>query len=80
MPVVRWTNPIEVKFTQGVSRTVCGPSEALHCLSDLWPNRRGPLYIAARSTCRAAIDGRKSVEEAREMFLFATEEAELNAH
>lgn len=77
---IKWSNPIEVGFAQGDARTVCGPSEALHCMADLWPDRRGPLYVAARSVCRAAIDGRKSAEEAREVFISAAREAHLQAH
>lgn len=80
MRQVKWSNPIEVGFSQGDARTVTGPSEALHCLSDMWPDRRGPLYVAARSVCRAAIAGRRSAEEAREIFMSATREADLTAH
>ncbi len=77
---IKWSNPIQVGFNQGDARTVSGPSEALHCLADLWPDRRGPLYVAARSVCRAAIDGRKSAEEARELFISAAREAHLKTH
>lgn len=77
---IKWSNPIEIGFAHGASQTVTGPSEALNCMANLWPDRRGPLYVAARSVCRAAIDGRKSAEEAREMFISATQEARLKAH
>ncbi|NLS01392.1 DUF982 domain-containing protein [Rhizobium sp. P38BS-XIX] len=77
---IKWSNPIEVGFTQGGFQVVTGPSEALKCMANLWPDRRGPLYVAARSLCRAAIDGRKSAEEAREMFISATREAHLKMH
>ena len=80
MRQVKWSNPIEVGFSQGDARTVTGPSEALNCLTDMWPDRRGPLYVAARSVCRAAIDGRRSAEEAREIFISATREAKLATH
>jgi hypothetical protein len=80
MRQVKWSNPVEVGFIKGDARTVTGPSEALHCLSDMWPDRRGPFYVAARSMCRAAIDGRRSAEEAREIFMSATREAELKTH
>jgi hypothetical protein len=49
-------------------------------MADLWPNSRGLQYLKARSACRAALDGRKSVEEARTEFLAAAEEAKLNLH
>ena len=74
-----WSRPIEVGFVSGEAKMVSGPSEALNCLTTLWPDRRGPLYVAARSVCRAAMDGRKSVEEARETFISATREARLRA-
>ena len=80
MRQVKWTNPVEVGFSQGDSRTVSGPFEALRCLSDMWPDRRGPLDGAARSVCRAAIAGRRSAEEARELFMSATREADLTSH
>ena len=77
---IKWSNPIQVGFTPGSAKMVSGPSEALHCLADLWPDRRGPFYVAARSVCRAAIDGRKSAEEARELFISAVREAHLKTH
>lgn len=80
MKQVTWSNPIEVGFAAERSQLVCGPIEALRCLNDLWPDRRGPYYVAARSYCRAAIDGRKSAEEAREVFISAALEADLTAH
>lgn len=79
MRQVKWNAPIEVGF-KGDARTVTGPSEALNCMADLWPDRRGPQYVAARSVCRAAVAGRRSVEEAREMFISAAQEAQLSMH
>ncbi|MFT4180605.1 MAG: DUF982 domain-containing protein [Rhizobium sp.] len=77
---IKWSNPIEIGFAHGSSQMVTGPSEALNCMANLWPDRRGPFYVAARSVCRAAIDGRKSAEEAREMFISAMREAHLKIH
>jgi hypothetical protein len=77
MQDLKWSSPIEVGFASGGAQTVSGPSEALRCLANLWPDCRGPQYVAARSVCRAAIDGRKSPEEARELFISATREAHL---
>jgi hypothetical protein len=77
---IKWSHPIEVGFSKGDAKTISGPSEALHCLADLWPDRRGPHYVAARSVCRAAIDGRRSAEEARALFISAAEEARLSLH
>ncbi len=80
MRQVKWNEPIEVGFLKGDIRTISGPSDALNCLANLWPEYRGPHYVAARSICRAAIDGRKSAEEARAVFISATREARLKAH
>ncbi|CAN7329482.1 MULTISPECIES: DUF982 domain-containing protein [Ensifer] len=79
MHQIIWNQPIELDFVTGDVRTVKGPSDALACLADHWP-RRGPSYVAARSACRAAIDGRRTVEEARSLFISAANEAELKAH
>jgi hypothetical protein len=77
---IKWSSPIQVGFSQGDAKTVTGPSEALLCMADFWPDQRGPLYVAARSICRAAIDGRKSAEEARALFISAAQEAHLQMH
>ena len=77
----KWNEPILVGFeTTDDARTVSGPLDALKCLSDLWRNARGLRYLKARSTCRAALDGRKSLEEARAEFVAAAEEAKLSIH
>lgn len=80
MRQVKWNEPIEIGFVQGNTQVISGPSEALNCLANLWPEFRGPHYVAARSVCRAAIDGRKSAEEARAVFISATREARLKTH
>jgi len=76
---MKWHDPVEVDLSQG-SQLVQGPVEALVFLLDAWPDRRGPRYVAARSFCRAAISGRKSAEEARQMFIEAAQEAQITAH
>ncbi|MBY3070267.1 DUF982 domain-containing protein [Rhizobium leguminosarum] len=80
MATERWNSPVTVGFEGADARTVNGPFDALKCLADLWPSMRGLRYIKARSACRAALDGRKSVEEARAEFLAAAEEAKLKLH
>ncbi|MCV9996742.1 DUF982 domain-containing protein [Pararhizobium sp. YC-54] len=80
MPNTKWSNPVEVGFAHKGSQVVLGPFDALICLMDTWPDLRGPRYVAARSLCRAAIDGRKSAEEAREVFIAAAQEAKLQTH
>lgn len=80
MKQVTWGQPLEVDFSPSGVVAVRGPTEALNCLAHFWPDRRGPRYVAARSVCRAAIDGRKSLEQAREVFMTAIEEARLGTH
>ncbi|MEA3534667.1 DUF982 domain-containing protein [Rhizobium sp. CC-YZS058] len=80
MTSIKWVEPVSVAAGAQEIRVVSGPSEALACLSEAWPDARGPRYVAARSICRAAIDGRKPVEDARNLFLLAAHEAKLHAH
>jgi Protein of unknown function (DUF982) len=81
MPHTKWSNPVEVGFAHKGSQVVQGPFDALICLmEDTWPDLRGPRYVAARSYCRAALEGRKSPEEAREVFISAAKEAKLQTH
>ncbi len=80
MATEKWNNPISVGFENTDPRTVLGPFDALACLADLWPDARGLRYLKARSACRAALDGRKSVEEARAEFVAAAEEAKLRVN
>ncbi|MBX4932621.1 DUF982 domain-containing protein [Rhizobium bangladeshense] len=80
MATEKWNDPVKVGFEGTDLRTVNGPFDALKCLADFWPSSRGLHYIKARSTCRAALDGRKSMDEARAEFLAAAEEAKLKLH
>ncbi|WP_075292655.1 DUF982 domain-containing protein [Pararhizobium arenae] len=80
MPHTKWENPVEVRSDKNGLLTVQGPFDALICLMDTWPDLRGPKYVAARSLCRAALDGRRSPEEAREVFISAAREAKFTAH
>jgi hypothetical protein len=77
MPTLSWNNPVEVTMPNSGSRTVHGPFTALILLMDEWPDMRGPAYVEARSACRAALDGRKSAEQAREVFMCAAREAHI---
>ncbi|WP_183748916.1 DUF982 domain-containing protein [Rhizobium sp. BK196] len=80
MATERWNSPIKVGFEGAGARTVKGPFDALACLAEHWPAVRGLKYLKARSACRAALDGRKTVEEARAEFMAAAEEAKLKVH
>ncbi|MGV1873744.1 DUF982 domain-containing protein [Agrobacterium rosae] len=74
-----WQEPVEIKAPKSGNQTVHGPFAALIFLLDEWPNLRGPAYLKAKTICRAALAGRKSVEEARETFLRAVREANLQS-
>ena len=76
----KWKRPIEVGFGVAGYRVVTGPFEAMICLTDLWPNKRGPQFIRARNSVDAALAGRGDPEQARMEFLAAAEEAQLITH
>jgi hypothetical protein len=80
MKDLKWKSPVEVSFAHEGSKVVQNPFEALICLTDMWPNMRGLRFLKARSACRAALDGRKTPEEARTEFIAAAEEAKLTMH
>jgi len=73
----KWQEPVKITVPLSGSVRVDGPFVALVVLMDEWPNIRGPGYVKARSLCRAAIAGRKTVEEARAHFIEAAREANL---
>ncbi len=75
MKLTRWTEPVEVNFDKTNKNIVAGPFDALALLTDDWPLTRGLNFVRARSACRAALDGRKSPEEARKCFEEAVSEA-----
>ena len=76
----RWTEPVEVNLDANGKSVVAGPFEALRLLTEGWPNRRGLSFVRARSACRAALDGRKSPEEARKSFTDAVSDMQKNPH
>jgi hypothetical protein len=71
-----WSKPVTLSFAASGAQVVTGPFEALIHLTDHWPHRGGLKFVKARSACRAAIDGRKSVEDARLEFEEAAKEAQ----
>ena len=76
----RWTEPVEVNLDANGKSVVAGPFEALTLLTEGWPNRRGLSFVRARSACRAALDGRKSPEEARKCFTDAVSDMQKTPH
>ncbi|KXG84764.1 DUF982 domain-containing protein [Agrobacterium bohemicum] len=75
MKLTRWTEPVEVNFDTTNKNVIAGPFDALALLTEDWPHTRGLNFVRARSACRAALDGRKSPEEARKCFEDAVSEA-----
>lgn len=76
-----WTEPVEVNFDMSTRNIISGPFDALALLTENWPHTRGLTFVRARSACRAALDGRKSAEEARKCFEDAVYEAKtLKSH
>ncbi|MES5098191.1 DUF982 domain-containing protein [Agrobacterium sp. BA1120] len=70
-----WTEPVEVNFDTSTRNIIAGPFDALALLTENWPHTRGLTFVRARSACRAALDGRKTPEEARRCFEDAVSEA-----
>ncbi|MBO9655836.1 DUF982 domain-containing protein [Agrobacterium sp. SOY23] len=76
----RWTEPVEVNLEANGKSVIAGPFEALTLLTEGWPQIGGLSFVRARSACRAALDGRKSPEEARKCFTDAVSEIQKNPH
>lgn len=77
MNKIVWTKPVEISVDQANKDVVAGPRDALTLLTENWPHTRGLMFVRARSACRAALDGRKTLEEARRCFEEAVSEASL---
>lgn len=80
MPQTVWHKPVHVTFGHLGTEIINSPSEALIVLMDRWPENRGPNFVRARSACRAALDGRRSPEDARQLFENAVSEAQLHVN
>nr|WP_114713851.1 DUF982 domain-containing protein [Rhizobium grahamii] len=75
MPDSAWDVPVNVNFPHQDNQVVCGPFEAMTCLTDRWPNMSGLKFLRARMACKAALDGRLSANDARVIFVEAVGEA-----
>lgn len=80
MPHTEWQKPVQVVFANLGTEAINSPYEALMILTDRWPDLRGPHFVKARSTCRAALDGRRTPEEARKQFEQAVSEAQMHVN
>jgi hypothetical protein len=77
-PNARWTKPVSIKFPTDGIQEVNGPFEALAHLTENWPAQQGLDFVRARSACRGALAGHKTVDEAR--IAFETAAAEARRH
>lgn len=73
----QWKSPVCVALGEKGEQMVRGPHDALALMTEKWPFLRGVQFVRARSFCRAALDGRKSVEEARAQFEQAIGETQI---
>lgn len=73
-PNARWNEPVEVSFPTTGSYKVAGPFEALAYLTDNWPAQQGLDFVKARSACRGALAGHRTVDDARIAFEAAAAE------
>ncbi|MGK9055658.1 DUF982 domain-containing protein [Neorhizobium petrolearium] len=74
-PSDRWSKPVTLDLTTTGRTSVEGPFEALIYLTESWPAHKGLHFVKARSACRGALAGHRSLEEARAEFEAAAEEA-----
>lgn len=74
-PNSRWDEPVELPTAGNGSYQISGPFEALAHLSENWPTQQDLHFVKARSACRGALAGHRTVEEARAAFKAAAAEA-----
>ncbi len=75
-PNSRWHTPVEISLSTTGSHEVSGPFEALVHLTENWPASQGLCFVRARSACRGALAGHRTLEEARLAFEAAASEAQ----
>lgn len=70
--------PVTVELGHvGKYRSVHSTQEAMECLTTTWPLNRGPRHHDAVETCMKALEGYRSVEEARRAFVDAAMESDV---
>ncbi len=75
----QWTTPVCVAVGNTDKQMIKGPHDALAMMTEQWPFSRGMEFVRARSVCRAALDGRKTVEEARVQFEHAVNDVPIHS-
>ncbi|WP_037083668.1 DUF982 domain-containing protein [Neorhizobium vignae] len=73
MLTLKWEKPV-----RAAGQLIAGPLEAHQFLMHGWPHRKNGEWSAAENSALAALDGRKSPDEAREKFEAALKSAQLN--
>lgn len=72
--------PVSILEANGSIRTLTSLEGAARFLMKDWPGERErPTYMAALKTCLAALEGAKTVEEARRAILEAASAADILA-
>lgn len=74
-PNSRWNKPVELSFSTTGAHEVQGPFEALMHLTENWSAEQELTFVKARSACRGALAGHKTIAEARIAFEAAAAEA-----
>lgn len=61
----------------GKYRSIASVKEAAEFLSEDWPARHGPSYLAAQQICHDALNGERTVGEARKAFIAAAKTVDI---
>lgn len=75
----QWGLPVCISTPQRLIKVIRCPEDALTALSHTWPDHpRGETYFAAKRACIAALCGNGSPYIARDKFMTACREAQVN--
>ena len=79
MNIQYWSKPVELRLpgTRRV-RAITGTLFASECLLTAWPAPAGGAHADALRQCVEALNGRSQVQTARDAFIAAAREAELD--
>jgi hypothetical protein len=73
-----WKREVQIDLAgKGKYRTLRSTDDAAECLLYSWPRKRGRALKEARLACLYALEGEIPVDQAREAFLAAADEADL---
>lgn len=77
LPEVLWAAPLSVRLQSGTNRLFASVYDALDFLEHEWPIRHGQGYERAVTTCRGALNRSVPSAVAREAFIGACMEANM---